>query len=606
MTGSPEKGGCGKRNSSGLWGGSIPTRGQGSSAPLEVPLARREETILGLSPTCLRLAVVRGNEVTRLERVMLEPSQWETSWSKELRPLDEHVVALARKLEIPRGARVSVLYHAPTTVCELVSVAASPLAATQAAQLSLRESLGGDHAEWLCACRVLHTDPPGSSDIPMTHVLAVAERRDTAEFVAAFAQRAGFQVKRQVPAKGALVSTAAREIVENAAGGKMTSILMSDQVTMISSARNGALIFSRCVDFGYSQLADAIIRGSISKNAENGISREAAYAMLFGVGIPKRGQLIDSNLGLKAESVLPVMQSVLQRYVVETRQTLRFMLAEGELARTSIHLSGPGAMIPGIAGVLTGQLDLPVERLNAGPEPESPTVGTEDPRGDLALLESANDDFITIEPPSTSVRRERSRLSMAMKAGVAVAACLVGGDAYMNLLAAAKLKALESDLSPRVEVLAARHERIAEANRLASTASTAESLVLGTIGDRPDWLASLNMLTRVAGDSIQLVDVAGSYPPESDRQPVLILKGVATVLSGKAASDAQTDALAQFIDRLSKNPIVRSADLISTRADQSDDIKSFVIAVRLNAVAAAVPQENSQPVEASMAVGGSQ
>jgi len=86
-----------------------------------------------------------------------------------------------------------------------------------------------------------------------------------------------------------------------------------------------------------------------------------------------------------------------------------------------------------------------------------------------------------------------------------------------------------------------------------------------------------------------LIDVSGSYPAESKRQPVLVLKGVATTpVTGEGSSSG--DALARYIDRLSASPIVQSAQLVSTRSERSDEVKSFVVSVNLRAVRAAVPE----------------
>ncbi len=552
-------------------------------------LPRREETILSLSPTSIRLAVVRGSTIVRLDKAVLEAGQSEEAWGKELRPLDERLSLLVRTLEVPRGSRVTVLYHAPTTVCEIISVAAAPAAALQAARLSIGESIAGEAAQWILGCEVLHTDPTSAGSVNKTHVTAVAERRDTAEIVTAFCERAGLVVRRQIPGKAAVIDRAVREAVAQSREAKATTLWMSDQSTVICSADRGGLLFARCVEFGYSQLADAILRGVSCVKGAATTGRDWAYGVLFGIGIPQRDQVLDASTGLKAEAVLPGMQSVLQRYVVETRQTLRFMLAEGELARASIGLTGPGAMIPGIAGVLTGQLDLPVSRLGAGPEPESPSVGTEDPRGELALLSEGIERMLAIEAPSRSQRRHQAQLRIALRCGAAAACCLIAGDVLLSLRAKGEVDAREAEIAPMVEEIAAAERTIEETQRMAGVVNTAEALVLGTFGDRTDWHAALGELTRMSDESIRLIDVSGSYPAESKRQPVLVLKGVATTpVTGEGSSSG--DALARYIDRLSASPIVQSAQLVSTRSERSDEVKSFVVSVNLRAVRAAVPE----------------
>lgn len=169
-------------------------------------MLRTDQTIIGLSSSCLRMATMRGRTIDQFERVFIDPSHWEELWSKGLRPLDEHVVALMRSLKIAPNSPATVFYHSPTVVAEVLGVATSAAAARQAAVLATRESLMGDPNSWRIAQHLLATDKHGTAtDLARAHILTVADQTSAAESIAGLLHRTGLRLTKLVPTKGSLV-----------------------------------------------------------------------------------------------------------------------------------------------------------------------------------------------------------------------------------------------------------------------------------------------------------------------------------------------------------------------------------------------------------------
>ena len=55
------------------------------------------------------------------------------------------------------------------------------------------------------------------------------------------------------------------------------------------------------------------------------------------------------------------MQPIIQRYMIETRQTVRFGMGENDIPRTTLILAGPGTKIPNLASLFENQLEFAVE-----------------------------------------------------------------------------------------------------------------------------------------------------------------------------------------------------------------------------------------------------
>jgi hypothetical protein len=285
---------------------------------------------------------------------------------------------------------------------------------------------------------------------------------------------------------------------------------------------------------------------------------------------------VDAAMRLAAEHVLPFMQPVLQRYVIETKQTLRFGIPEAELARTTLRLRGPGGQIPELATTLEPQLDITIEPGQARAASDGAVES-----GELSGAATLDASGFTILPPVEANRRMARRLNSALRVGAVAAAAglaaLAGWTYARTSTTTRQLAALEA----RTEAMSQHGVLRDRADKLATDLGNATKTVGDMLGNRPRWMAALAMTSKACGDSVELSHIKGDFPSEAGGAPVLQLSGTAW----PSSQNPRADMLSLFLDRLAGSPLVASAKIVSAHADMNGtDAKTFVINVQLKTV----------------------
>lgn len=550
-------------------------------------MLRPDLILIGLSPTSLRVARVSGNRTTHVERQSLDPAQWAEAWQKGLRPYEQALSGALAAAEVRPGSYARVVYTGPETVVDFCTVPITGRRAIQAASLALRESLR-EASNRLTTLDVLAKDAAVGGEKPepaRTHVLLAAENAQHAETLGAWVTRAGLRIESIVPSRVVLARKALAACRELSSEGAQAVVWLDDHATILVARCGARLQFIRAIEMGYAQLAEAVVRGSTASGRP--MDRPTAYRSLFTIGAPKRGHVIDPSTGLKAEHVLPFMQSVLQRYLVETKQTLRFGLPESELGKVEVHLTGPGSNIPGVGELFAGDLDWAVTRpdVAATDDLEHPTFN--DDTGDLnhALESNPRASFL---PASEAVRRADRALSRAVAVGAVLALMLVGG---MYARARQRLGVIEqrfASLEPRTAAIKADRDLREQATAVATELTSATRDTLAGLPPSPDWKAVLANLSRLAGDHIELADLAAASGKDASAPSVLTVRGTAWPSDTVRQAD---DVLAAFLDRVSKSPLVQSARIVSTRSEHADgkEVKQFTISAQVRALPVELP-----------------
>ncbi|MFZ4574427.1 MAG: hypothetical protein ACOYN0_08525 [Phycisphaerales bacterium] len=546
-------------------------------------MLRTDQVVVSLSPSCIRMATMRGKVVDQFERVVIDPSEWEENWSGALRQCDEHLIAMMRALKVAPGCPTTVVYHSPTVVADVFGVQAAAGSAKQAALLATRESLLGDPTSWRTAQELLSQNAtPMGAGPSQAQVLTVAEQTTSLEKLAALVTRCGLRFRKAVPAKSSLLVDTSALARTLPAEPRSALVYLGDYCTALASGDNKRLSFARAVDFGYGQLAEGMMR-ALRKDA-GATDRASAYAALFRFGIPQRTGHNDAAGGIASAIVLPSLQSVLQKYVVEIRQSLRFAFKESELARANILLTGPGASIPGLAASLSAQLDLAVERIEST-KPDSRAIGAEESLGDLPACLHAMAASPWMRPPSLETDRRHTVVMGCLRAGVAAAVALLAAETFKLQNEHFGIQKGLDELRPRVDEALQRQAKTKNATLAAYTVNAAATMIAAHIGEHPDWSALLGELSRITGSDIELTEIQAAYPVESKRIAVVNLRG-------SARQDEQNDHLAKFIEALAASPLVASAKLVSTRTDERD-AKLFQIAISPRTLPILLPWESA-------------
>lgn len=547
---------------------------------------RRTQVVIALLPSGLRGATIAaGGEVVRADRIPLQPGAFDAAWQQGLRPLDEALRMLRESLGIQPGARTVIAYSSPSLLADVFASPTSGQTAVRAAELSLRQNIAGDSDEW--ETKTAMWAGGEGADGAQQHLLTAADRRAAIDAMGAWLRRAKMTPIGCVPIKLAVADAALRatgRVVPDSGDANAPVMYVGEHTTILLRASAKGLDFVRAIDIGYALLAEAMARGATGAGVTLPSGTHASR-LLFAHGIPRKGETIDPGLGLRAEAVLPLLQSAVQRFGVEARQTLRFALPEGELHRTSIRLMGPGSTIRGLATALTAYLDVPVDTVGD----ERIDTDLEDPLGDLAdaiAMRQVISAFIpACQREETGARRGR----VATLCGGALAVAMLGVGYWGTVEAEQMLNAREAEQAPAVRSMSERADAAARSNALSREMSRVARDLDESLGKRPIWAQALASLSTVTGGTITLAEIAGGYPPEQKGNAVLTIRGTAS--PGKETSSS--DELADFVRRISGQAQVVNAGLTSTRALHDGagvERTQFVVAVTLRSNPVMVPE----------------
>jgi hypothetical protein len=554
---------------------------------------RRDLIVIALSPTYLRVGSVEGGKLGNVCCMPLEPGSWDQAWQQGLRPLDAALQEALQRIGANKGAKARVIYHSPKAGAEVLGVPAEGETALRAAALSFKESLPGQDGAWPHAMRQLHRDASAGRDneSPKTHVLVAFDGSAETNAIAAWLMRAKLGIGGLVPARAAALALCARAATQLPTNGTHAVLWMGDHVTTLAGWNNGRLLFARAVDFGCWMLTDSIMRGAQAQGV-SGVDRTRAQDVLFGAGLPRRGQVMDAELNLNADSVLPLAQPVVQRYAVETRQTLRFGIPETDLVRTTLHLAGPGAAVPNLGPMLEPSCSVAVEVLEGHASLQMGQIDA----GELTDLLAIGGSDLDLVPQVESDRRVSGWLRASLQIGAAAALLGLGALAGWTHVRSEDISHQKSLLEQRTQAML-EHEKVrGQADKLAADLAGATKSIKEALGERPRWLAGLAYISRACGESIELTHIAGSFPVEAGGSPVMTLSGNAYASRTPRAPTDRSDSLGAFLERLSKSPVVASAKIVSSHADTAGgDSKSFVISIQLK----------SQPADPSELAAGS-
>lgn len=534
-----------------------------------------DQILIGLSPTCLRVATLKGERLGKVVTAALDPGAWEQTWENGLSGLDDKLKAAIKELGAGKNVAARVVYYGRQTTAEVFSPPIRGSAAISAAQFSLNEALPGHGLHWRTALNQLASES-GSVTTPKTHVLGLADSPVDTEALATWVRRCGLKIRDFMPAKGAALAQAVRVASSLPSEGTHALLWVADHVTVLAGWSEGRLIFARSLDFGFHMLADAVMRGSRIED-RRGISQQLAYTTLFQAGPPQRGGSAPTESGVIMDGVLPLMQPVIQRYAIETRQTLRFSVPDSEQGKIKLILAGPGASIPGFSASLETQFDNNIE------------VHLEDHGDGVSPVESAElggfSTFAKVEgvvSQSEYVRRMNGRLNSALRLGGTIAAMALLAHAGWTFAQTAATGRQISSLEDQVAEMESHGIQVARAQKLSTDIVAASQSIKDAIGERPRWVAGLALVSRDCGNFIELNHVAGSYSDQG-KSAVLTLSGTAYPGTGRA------DTLTEFVAKLGKSPVVNNVKIVSTHASEVSGVeaKSFIVSVQLRGIDAA-------------------
>ncbi|MCB9846460.1 MAG: hypothetical protein H6811_10810 [Phycisphaeraceae bacterium] len=529
-----------------------------------------------LSPSRLETVLSAGGRVKRADRVDLDPARWASCWNDELRPLDALLRKSLERVGARRGMSARVFYISPDCVVGLKTVPAVGAAARAAARLALTDMVEFDASSCPTSLHVLGVDRTGAAG---THVVLAADKDSTTDAVAAWVERAGCRVGTIGPSLAGILDAVAAERLTSPETG--IDLFIGEHFSVLVAAGEGRLEFARTISCGYSALLDAIARSERTEDEAHATPRAEIATKLFECGLVRSK---NNGPGLSADA-FALMQPILQRLVIEVKQTLRFMLRGKSTTPQRMKLKGPGGTIPGLADLLSASLELDVEPAD-GVGTHTPLAACA-PGGEACALALGLGRAFDLAPRRIESRRLLTRARAAVAIGVLGVAGLAVSDAMMTIRRTdrARLELASSDGAM------ASVERIQgvvdEAMRLAEDVGSAERSLEEAISGRPTWSGLLAELARLADENVRLTDIRGQTGPLGS---IVLISGVAF-----QSDDRRTDTLRDFVDGLKSSAAVGGVSLGTAKSTEIHGrrAKRFELEVTLATLPslAQVPQE---------------
>lgn len=452
------------------------------------------------------LVVLEGAVATAAKRIPITLDSDPCEWAKSVRHLGATLSSAVGEMKI-EGAPAHVLYRSPTQAADLISLNVGSVGqAIEAARLSCIDSLPYSEMSSVCEATVVGRDAPGEER--QIHVVAAAERDDVAGAIVTMIDEAGLKFISATPIDAAIFA----KMVPAVMGRKSELhgvLYLGEQSSVFLVAGQGRLHFGRRIGLGLESLAVSLTR-PIRRHAEaEAIELDLATArsILHEHGVPDRDKVVHEALGLTGVDLIPLLQPVLQRYIVELRQSIRFGLPEEERSEFAIRLTGPGCNISGVAELVGEELGAEVSS-----DAERETYDWSEPGGKGGELSDAIADrsvlrTLNLQPRSLAIRRRSQQLKRWLWAGAAAALVVLGFDAmrhHMTLEDARKEADALAGQCADVEALRATGEKLYGALR---EMNELEHLVAREVGPVVDFPACMKELSRLTPETIRFTTV---------------------------------------------------------------------------------------------------
>ncbi len=372
------------------------------------------------------VAVVGGGGIAASLRIPLDLSNEPTTWAKAVRGAGSKLKEIVKELDVD-GASARVLYRSPAQSVDLHSFALRTTSqACAAAVLPLAESLPYSLSSANLDAVAVGRDAGGADR--RWHVVVGADRRDVIRAIVEMVETAGLTFDSATPIDAAIIAGVVRSALTYA-GPQHGWLHFGKHSSFFVLGGSGRVRFVRSIALGTETIVNTLTRPIRTPDEQPiNLDHDTARQIFYEYGIPETDDVLDEALQIRRRHIMPQIQPVLQRYVVELRQSLRFGLSEEERKAIEITVSGPGSTIPGLCELIAWELNL-----KFATDVRYSGYDFRAPAGDGSELHDAlsNTQFLdrlNLQPPEAALRRQAGRLRRWLWTGVAAAIAVIALD----------------------------------------------------------------------------------------------------------------------------------------------------------------------------------
>jgi len=498
------------------------------------------------------VAVLRGSAIASSLRVPLELSNDPTTWSKAVRGAGSKLKEIIKELDA-EGASVRVLFRSPAQSVDVHSFALrTSIQACAAAVLPLADSLPYALSSANLDAVAVGRDAGGADR--RWHVVVGADRSDVIRAIVEMVESAGLKFDSATPIDAAIIAGVVRRALAYA-GPQHGWLHFGKHSSFFVLGGSGRVRFVRSIALGTETIINTLTRPIRTPDEDPiNLDHDTAQRIFYEHGVPDTDDLLDESLQLRRRHIMPQIQPVLQRYVVELRQSLRFGLAEEDRHAIKITVSGPGSTIPGLVELIAWELNLKLAT-----DTRYKDYDFRAPAGDGSELHDAlgNTQFLdrlNLQPPEAAQRRQADRLRRWLWTGAAAALALIAVDAVQvgsNLSDARHRTAALKIAATQAAGMQETHKRLLAAG---VALNELEQTIAAEAGAGINIRAILQELSRVTPASIKLTSLRFTRTADV----------VTARLHGRAmeidTATGQTE-VGTFITALKESSLFRNANL---------------------------------------------
>jgi Tfp pilus assembly PilM family ATPase len=507
---------------------------------------KRNTVIIELLSGHIEIVVMEGATARARRSVPVALDRDPVGFCRSLRAVGRDLRAAIEALEAT-GLDTRVLYESPTVGLDLKSC--SVRTADQArgvAELSLVEAFSYAIETASVGSWAVGRDAAGTKRA--WHVIAAAERDDVANAVADLVEAAGLRLCSLTPIDSLLLC----DLIETALTDEQSTrgwLHIGQHGSYFAVASHGVLEFIRRSSLGVHTLVDGLTRHLTIDGETKTLDHTEVAMILAEFGIPEADQVVLPSDGISGRHIRPLLQPMLERFIVELRQSLRFGLSESARSELRIEISGPGADLKGLRELLSGELGIDFEIASHSAE----TTGASDDI-DLATVSRRAPllDSVNLIPRKLAATQRVARLRSLLWLGAAAAMVMIGVDfAGLRTELDERRKELAVQASRHHEMEAMKAIQLEMATATAAWAQ-ARSAVAANIGSRAHLGPLIKEVTAATDDALR---ITAMHLSRGDGDSIHL------DLTGYVDSTSHPGRLEAFVSSMRAGPLCRDATL---------------------------------------------
>ncbi len=514
------------------------------------------------------VTIVKEQEEAFSCQLCLELPQEADAWITAIAELPRLVKTVVEEIHCS-GHPVRVLYLSPTATCQMQTFPLAQVSqAITAGKLSCASatSYGTDRSihDAICVNNTQKAKRKPDAN-PGYDILSIADRDDVVHSITQAIIECGLNPTLVLPVTAALTHSIVSSVLRQKSTDVFARLHIGTTQSVLVIGSEGSIKVFRHVDLGVNQILETMCRpiNSNDMDSEIVLTPHEAAQILLKVGIPDRDCVVDELRGIKGYHILPLIQPLLQRAVVELKQSIRFGISDEERSKLSIQLTGPGGRLHSIDQLLANSVELGFIQVHAISEADyiDPWIIDED-RSECEAYDSTAAQSQSLNLPlnlipqdqvwEQSAAKLRKGMWIGAAAGLALSAAgasYFGGQIDQTALELKRVSSIQQETD-------AFQTQAVKVGQISIASKNLDDSVRSHIGLQPRWSVLLREIAQFTPQDIRITSFIGNMSgPESQNFGRVSIEAVAF------GDIEQNHMVSRYVETLENSPLIANIKL---------------------------------------------